>query len=475
MNKGFARFKKSIRIGALVRSSVFALAAGCIAGSLPILIPKLIGSDPDIRRALIAGGATALIAFAAFMLAVLPTDRRIAKRLDRKLSLNEKVQTMLEFRQVNTDMAVVQRETTDRILRETPLKKARSSHLWLNFVAPVIALALITTSLVIPAKADEEAPPPVDNTYHLSEWQKQALLNLIDDVEKSDMESAPKDATSQALRGLLSKLQTVKKESEMKEQVIETISVIYTLVNDHNTYDVISAQLVTSERSEISLLGECIKELGYSSVGDSLDLIRSGADGNSTQMKADAEARLKASGALSSDPLRSSIASLFTSLEQILAESLGEDELKEKLDTLFLSAEEEIGNALLAQLNNETVGADARSRLMAIFGISTQDLPSHLRPNQNSGSSGDGDYSDGKDDMPIGPGGLGSGEMVYGSDDMIYDPIRGEYVTYGEVIAQYYATISQLIVDGGVPYDIEELISDYFASLFDGSKKDNNG
>ena len=65
--------------------------------------------------------------------------------------------------------------------------------------------------------------------------------------------------------------------------------------------------------------------------------------------------------------------------------------------------------------------------------------------------------------------------MIFGSDDTIYDPDREAYVTYGEVIGDYYARISELLVDGNLPAELQNALSDYFAILFNGSEnKENN-
>ena len=68
-------------------------------------------------------------------------------------------------------------------------------------------------------------------------------------------------------------------------------------------------------------------------------------------------------------------------------------------------------------------------------------------------------------------GGSGDGEQLFGSDDTIYDPELG-YVSYGEVIRRYYGEITALIADGTLSDDLEKIISDYYALLYQGDKKE---
>ena len=64
--------------------------------------------------------------------------------------------------------------------------------------------------------------------------------------------------------------------------------------------------------------------------------------------------------------------------------------------------------------------------------------------------------------------------MIFGSDDTLYDPDREQYVSYGTVIGDYYAKISELITDVGLPPELEEMVNDYFAILFNGSGNKEN-
>ena len=46
---------------------------------------------------------------------------------------------------------------------------------------------------------------------------------------------------------------------------------------------------------------------------------------------------------------------------------------------------------------------------------------------------------------------------------------------YGEVLKDYYARITELLVDGNLPPELEDALNDYFAILFNGSaNKENN-
>ena len=60
----------------------------------------------------------------------------------------------------------------------------------------------------------------------------------------------------------------------------------------------------------------------------------------------------------------------------------------------------------------------------------------------------------------------GTGDMIYASDDLIYDPETNQYVTYGELLTWYYSQVMNGIQDGQVPENLLEIINDYFSSLY---------
>jgi hypothetical protein len=136
-------------------------------------------------------------------------------------------------------------------------------------------------------------------------------------------------------------------------------------------------------------------------------------------------------------------------------------------------AEETLNAALYIQTTNEEVEDDTIYTLLSIFGIKVSEVPDHVF-NDPDDPRGEGDYEQNDDLDKIHGGGLGSGDMIFGSDDTIYDPEKNTYVTYGEVLDRYYARITDMLVDGNLAPELEEALSDYFAILFNGSENKEN-
>ena len=318
-----------------------------------------------------------------------------------------------------------------------------------------------------------------DPAFELSAWQEQALKDLIEEVKKSDMEASPRNAVVSELEALLSELRTVKKVSLMKASVIGAIKDINEAVDSHNSYIRISEELSKSNVENVKKLGSAVRTLSAIALGDTFTQIRTTfPTGSDTEkifsMAFEIRYALALSKKSSDDPL---YAALDTFAGTLLAAISNDDTVSEKvgsdLDSAFTASGEAVSSAFILQYTNERVGDNATARLMQIFGISESELPEESRPGNSSTKDDEGDYTpDDDDDDTLHSGGYGSGDMIYGSDDMIYDPELGKYVSYGEVINKYYAKISEQILDGNLSEELEQLLGDYFASLFDGSKAD---
>ena len=471
MGKGFSKFKRRLSVGAVLRAVIFGLSLGLVAFAALWLRDKLTPAETEFLSYALCAAAVAAVGFGIMMLLLLPTGKRVAKRVDAHLSLGEKTQTMLAFRKDPSPMAALQREDTDRILRETPVRKVKGVCTWLFILLPVVAVLAFTGTVLVPAKEPPEPPPVVENSFAITPWQTQALKDLIQRVKTSDMEEEPKEATVKQLESLLVKLGSIRKEPAMKEAVVACVEGIHAAVSDHNTYDAIAAAMLASPSDTVADLGGAIDSLRALLVGEWMNQTRSAILDRTvaaTDLATGITRSLTLSGVNSENEVHIALLAFTVKLAAV-SDPADEDGLK----ALFSEAEEALNSALYIQAVNEEVEDETIYTLLSIFGIKASELPEHIF-NDPDDPRREEDYEPEDDLDQIHAGGLGSGEMIFGSDDTIYDPDRDAYVTYGEVIGSYYAKISELLVDGNLPPELEEALGDYFAILFNGSENKEN-
>ena len=465
MGKGFSKFKHKLWVGAILRSVVFGLSLGSTTVAVLWLMAKLTANDPNFIQYALYGGCAAVIGAILTLLILLPTGKRIARRVDHHLSLGEKTQTMLAFRKDTSPMATLQREDTDRILRETPKRRVKGVCTWLFILIPVIAALTMTGAALVPAKQPPEPPPVVENNFAITPWQTQALKDLIEKVKTSDMEEEPKEATVKQLESLLIKLGSIKKEPAMKEAVISCIEAIHKAVSEHNTYDVLAQAMFKSPSDPVQDLGGAINSLKALLVGEWMNGAKTAiiaGEITTAELAAGITQSLALSGIAPENEVSVALLAFTVELAALT------DTSDEALASVFASAEETLNAALFIQATNEEIEDDTIYTLLSIFGIKASEVPEHVF-NDPEDPRGEDDYEQEDDLDHINSGGLGPGTVIFGSNDTIYDPNTESYVTYGEVIKDYYARITELLVDGNLPPELEDALNDYFAILFDGS------
>ena len=469
MGKGFLKFKRKLRTGALIRGLIFGLSVGAVLFAVLWLTDKQEAVQPGFIRYARLSGCVAAGGFLLMTLLLLPGKRRVARRVDHYLRLGEKTQTMLAFRKDTHPMAILQREDTDRLLQSTPRRKVKGVCTWLFVLIPVVAALTVTGVAVMPAKQPPEPPPVVESNFAITPWQTQALKDLIEKVKTSDMEAEPKEGVVKQLESLLIKLSSIKKEPAMKEAVISCIEGIHTVVSEHNTYDVLAQALFKSPSDSVQDLGGAINSLQALLVGEWMNTTKTslleGAMSPQTLATGITQG-LTLSGISTKNEVHIALLSFTVQLASLTEVN------EETVSPVIAVAEQALKEALFVQATNEEVEDDTIYTLLSIFGIKASEVPEHVF-NDPEDPRGEDNYDEQDDLDHINSGGIGTGEMIFGSNDTVYDPNREAYVAYGEVLKEYYARITELLVDGNLTPELEEALNDYFAILFNGSENKN--
>ncbi len=467
MDNGFRKFKRKIRLSALLRSVLMGLSLGVIVVAALWLVDKLTKADPNLMRYGIIGGVVALLGSAIFALILMPTDKRLAKRLDNKLQLNEKVQTMIAFRKDDSEMAKLQRETTQELLMQTPTKKARNKSAWLTLILPVLAAGAMTAAFLVPANAID--PPPAPETgWKLTNFSEQALRDLITYVDSSNMQDTPKQEIVAELEDLLATLKTVRKETEMHEEVVSSISNIYDSAKVCHIHTDIVAALKNSLSEDVKQFGNSLGTLDSNTINADMDELAAKvlADGNiNTELAATVangiDVALKLTRLDESNPIYKAVADFGAELGTITASTSQTD-----IVDIFTRHKTAIGKSIQQTYWDVTVEKYTINRLMTIFGILRTELDPEILDTFTEEEITGSVTKPGDDDKETGTGGgIGDGEMLSGNNDEIYDPGLDKLVPFPEVISEYQATLLALLNEGNVDPELAEMIESYLATL----------
>lgn len=484
MSEKFKQLTKSVNRASFTTSVIYGLSFGVFLCGLLLFIGKLTTNVfLETWSWLIGLAAGGLVSGVSYLL-LKKSDKTIARDLDEQHHLLEKVQTMVAFEKEDGILVQLQREQTEAALESLPKPPAWTTRSWIQLAALGLAAVMLTVGLLIPAKQAYTPPyiPPADSEqkFELTNWGRNSMQALIEDVRTSQMQEDVKEKTVTELTTLLAELEITEYRVDMESLVIGTIVKVDQWVEEANTYKELCISLDKSENTQVRQTAIVLAAL---SVYD-LELLltetllpKFNLEDLSAQLETyvpEVYLRLLESQIPEEDALFLAIGNFADSfmplVEEMKTVEYSKEEKTQKLQEIFANAPNVLGEAMELQAENRSIRNHVKNKLVEIFDIDLNKLPELagdsepiLGMDKGEGGNEDGDQGGG--------GGLGDGEDKYGGNDIIYDPEVG-YTEYGNVFDKYYQKVEQMFLDGNLSEEAKQMISDYFAKLSNGAKQD---
>lgn len=497
MSENFIRLKRRAIAVALVKSALVALACGALCSGVLLLLTThgIIDTDP-LLPTLIGGIGALVISGAVAFLILKRTDASLARLIDRDFGLHERVGTMLEYKDKDDTMSSLQREDTEGALAAIKSSDIKFKRLWVYVIALVLGCATLTCAiLLIPPKAPVKPKPATP--FKITQLQVRAMEELIVQIADSAMQSPYREQTEQAVTDALAQLKLATTETERDEVLARTVQSMLIATDDSSSALEIINALAKSGSKQVKLLADAINHYGFKRGGewDSFDkkmttlresFVHANAnkdDADKSAMAAETRALLsQTAAAISAGLTRSQVSDtdelymvLLRFAEQsgdegvhglaslyVASENMTYDEIQMHLDETFNAMKIEIFDALDVKRENVSTGEYAITRICELFGYT---LPKFERPDAIEESEGTGDGAEGEQGSS--GGAIGSG-TEYGSDELVFDPMTGEYVEYGEIIDRYYQIMFNKTQGDFYTEDEKEALKKYFEILYGG-------
>ena len=471
MSEGFNKFKKKIFQELIIKSILIGVSFGLLAFAITFIPCKVTGNKLNPYIYILIGLGVSLLVGGILFLILKPNKVKLAKRMDKELNLNQKVQTMVEFEGENNIMLQIQREDTNDKLKSISIKNLKMKFNFIFIIIPILAIAACITSIAIPAKA-EETPPIVDEDYTVNVYEIQRIKDLIKYIQSSKMNDELKSKDINELNNLIDLLKLAEKDSQMKETVnscINAIELNLDLINSNNeVYQVLSS----NSNSEIRNLALQINKLDYEKINNCLDSLRlqiKSVDGTveaqitaATELQKDLSDALRNSNLDTTDALYISLMGLVNSLTEVISSATP----YETATVVFDITKPAILEAIKNQVINNDVTLYVINELKDIFGLNENNDNKNPNDQAGEGSSGTGENTD-KNNDPTGGGGLGSGDTVYGGEGYIYDPEEG-LVEYRTLINEYNSIIFSKFDEELISDELKDFFDKYFNNLYNG-------
>ena len=494
----FLKFKRRCNAIRTLRSALVGLSVGALLGGAWLILWKLaVIGYPPISSLYIGLGSALLVGGLVFLLSG-KKDKKFAEELDSKFDLKARVQTMIEYMGQDGELISIQRRDAESALSKIPLKSYKFKRLWVYLVALLLSASVLVVGIILD-DVRNYVPPEEVIPFELSALQETGLNNLITYVENSDMEEEFKLPLADELKSLIEKLRQTKTQPEMLLTLDESMKVIQAITYESSTAtEVLNAlwnsgdiyfrhlakTLDSSEWSDPDWGDFAEKLLDYEKVllGDDKKTDEEDVDRKENLKFAVETMSLKLKTILDGaavgedDEICLAVDKLFNGnpggLVSVLAmlNYVDDEGLTNLVDNCMNSNGEGLFAAISLNKVNANVGEYAMIRLTGLFIVP---LPEFERPDfvkngesigSNNGSGNEENNNSNSD------GGIGEG-ATYGSNDIVIDPLTGEYVEYGKLLDKYYAIMYEKLDNNSYTEEQKEAIKKYFALLYSGIKK----
>ena len=489
MGEGFIHLKKINFVDALVKALLaFASVTLLVVATFLIVIYK---SESDFKVlyavfiGLAAGLLLGLLTYFAFRL----SDKKLAKRLDIGLNLQEKVQTMYAFKNDEDGLKKLQREDTQAILDKQVVSAGSLIKRWIVFLlALVVSVAYFCVAMTV-FNSEEPTLPPDDNVvtppdptppeveeFEPTDHQKKALEELIAYVQASKLQSDARVQVVELLQELLDKMDTLGTDVEMRDFVVGVIKSVRGIVNSVNTTFAFRMSSANSKNDNMKAFSFALYSLDLNMIEKELELLPSSLFDKTSRdeisaFKDELGAILESEEFKDKGKLFELLKGLYNTLSDIAdhpeySDANVDRKLNDAItDTLLTGLKQIIPH----QKNNEDVKTYVVEELMRIFGITEMDLQERkdeegsLETEEPEGRPEEGD-----------DGGFGLGETLLGSNDLVIDPTKDPgndvdsiWVEYAEIIFKngYDQKVTDLILNGELSEELIQLLNKYFDIL----------
>ena len=525
MSAKFDVLVKKRRIAAIVASSLCAVASAAIVYGALMLISKLASIEILLAVEIISAAAVGVIVGGLSFLFTFSTSRALARKIDVRHGLSERLETMLAFQDDEGEVAKLQRADADEHLSRIDTKMPFMKHFGAALISVILAIAIMIPAILVPL-AQNNGGGGDNNTdtsepFELKSWQCDRLKRLIENVEEAEIDAEFKSAAVTELKRLTDVLKKTDTVDKMQAEVIAAIVLTDAAAEKTAGYKMIAVALFSARPYEdeavnapqdletykvIKDIARSVAKLNGIAFGQDLNEIRKyfASDtvintddtlADSTPDTAEANGKQSDKGADKIITVTDKLTSLASEIRRTLGTDIPEnDALKVSflafadkieacigetveitrqglIDKAFDELSASVSLVLSAQYENKAIRDTVINTLMLLFNIEKSMLPP-LLGDQLPLLTDNGDSSGGDDQSGSVSGGYGDGNELYGSNDTIYHPF-GEmgagHKLYGDVYDEYYRIISDLLSDESISEETRRAMAEYFRKLSDGS------
>ena len=479
LNQLFRSFKQKVLLENFLKASLFALMLGAFSVFVTSLVYHILIRETPLMLVCAIGGGVFAIAFILLFFIRYPTKKKVAVRMD-EIGLQERVSTMLEYKNESTEIAQLQRNDALYHIGMVTSKQIKLRFLKREFISCIVCVCLAVTMMFLPFDVFAFGVSADAGSAEQQQIIKDLIDELRQEVKDSKLDDSLKDSLNEIIDELERDLQDAESELEQAAEIEQAKEKMEELLEKALTKKQIGEALQKYELTRA--LGEAISRGDTEKVSTALAELEEKLANDTTLVSELSETLLNAledSGVDSTDSLYTALSDFSSGLSGIDTTA---DSFKEDLATAFDSAEA----AIIAALEKQAAIEEEKENLDDTMSDAKDKVLGNEKEKSEEGQGEEGENPEGEKpegEMPEGEqpqgeapngeipegqgGGQGEGDDSGEGNTMtesIYDPVSGS-VSYGEVYAAYYAEYLAALEAGEVPEDLQEIMDKYFSSL----------
>ena len=423
MNENFKKFKAKLMREFYLKISLISLAGGLTVSGLIILFTRMFGANFPFYYSIIIGVVVLIALFLTLFFLKKPNDEKIAERIDKDFKMEEKVTSMVAFKNENGFLYQKQREDAKAQLSKKDVKKLPFKLAVINIPALVFGASLFTASFFTPNVIHETNKNNKPNPDDFNNKTEDIIDDIRDLINNSEASEAFKAELNQILTDLLEDLQDDTDIQSRMQKVIVAEGKVTAALDRANSKEELGAALENSKVDLLAKLGTAIKtgdqegaasilkqlekhfgprttytgealydhiEAIDESITSALDAVRDDSDGKTVVGKDDTLY-------LSMENLYKSLDSINKKFSSFLSgdteKGINEDQAKADSVTAIELAISEIGQCLQTQQENSDLAAQVISYMQSLInpggGSGSGSNSENQNNNENQNSDGE--------------------------------------------------------------------------------------
>lgn len=428
----FKKFKKKLMMEFYIKNTLISAAGGMTSSGLVLMAKKMFELKFSWYYALITGIAIMSGIF-LIMLRKKPDDEKIAERIDKEFHMQEKVATMVTYKDESTFMYEKQREDAENKLRENNTKKLPLKLSMMNIPALIFGGALISSSFFVPSVINHDANIIPGNKDDINNETEKIINDIHNVINNSEASAAFKAELNQILSDLLTELKDDIDINSRMNKIRIAEGKVDAALDRANSKEEFYDGLKYSNIELLSKLSVCILNCDYDGVSDTLKQLerhfaaKSAYSGEALYDHIDDILNCINSALLyvnddsdnktvvnKDDTLYISMKNLYMSMKSVNKkfglslsgnekDGINEDQAKADTVTAIETAISEIISCLRMQQENSDLAAQVKAYMEALInpeggsGVNSENNNKNSE-NQNTGEENNGNNNSGNDD-----------------------------------------------------------------------------